>query len=573
MRKYLHLNLNDQSVDTQQLEGEAIVRGGRYLITKTLLARGTATVEPLSADNPLIFSAGPFAGTNFSNANRTSVGCKSPLTGGIKESNAGGTFSLALGQLHLAGLTLYDASANWIVIHIAKDGEVSFDPAEPYLGKGNVEAAALLHEKYGKKVSLALCGPVGEYQGLLAGIAFSDPDRRPTRLAARGGVGAVMGSKKVKAIVVDLHKMPQLHDRKKVMHAVREYGARLREQEGVKNLNRLGTAFVADFTNHVGGLPVRNFSAGQLADTNIEPMRMGGDYIRQQNIERGGKPAHACMPGCIIECSNVYADADGNELVSPLEYETIGLLGSNCGLSDPDELARLNAIANDLGIDSIETGAMLAVLMEAGLAEFGDVDFMTRALAEIRQGTANGRLWAQGTARVGEHYKVERVPVIKKQAISAYDPRVIEVTGITMMLTAQGADHTAGNVPMMDCKGKQLGELVAASLQSQVNTAAADSLGLCVFGRSVTDTNIELVVNAINDAHGTELEPSFFENLGRETLLLEHKFNREAGFVAADDELPDFFYDEPLAPSGKSARFHSDDIHQSTRDWWQRDSQ
>lgn len=573
MRKYLHLNLNDQSVDTQQLEGEAIVRGGRYLITKTLLARGTATVDPLSADNPLIFSAGPFAGTNFSNANRTSVGCKSPLTGGIKESNAGGTFSLALGQLHLAGLTLYDASANWIVIHIAKDGEVSFDPAEPYLGKGNVEAAALLHEKYGKKVSLALCGPVGEYQGLLAGIAFSDPDRRPTRLAARGGVGAVMGSKKVKAIVVDLHKMPQLHDRKKVMHAVREYGARLREQEGVKNLNRLGTAFVADFTNHVGGLPVRNFSAGQLADTNIEPMRMGGDYIRQQNIERGGKPAHACMPGCIIECSNVYADADGNELVSPLEYETIGLLGSNCGLSDPDELARLNAIANDLGIDSIETGAMLAVLMEAGLAEFGDVDFMTRALAEIRQGTANGRLWAQGTARVGEHYKVERVPVIKKQAISAYDPRVIEVTGITMMLTAQGADHTAGNVPMMDCKGKQLSELVAASLQSQVSTAAADSLGLCVFGRSVTDTNIELVVNAINDAHGTELEPSFFENLGRETLLLEHKFNREAGFVAADDELPDFFYDEPLAPSGKSARFHSDDIHQSTRDWWQRDSQ
>jgi len=341
----------------------------------------------------------------------------------------------------------------------------------------------------------------------------------------------------------------------------------------VQNLNRLGTAYVADFTNHVGGLPVRNFSAGQLVDAKVEPMRMGGDYLRQQNIERGGKPAHACMPGCIIECSNVYADADGNEVVSPLEYETIGLLGSNCGLSDPDELARLNAIANDLGIDSIETGAMLAVLMEAGLAEFGDVDFMTRALEEIRQGTANGRLWAQGTARVGEYYQVERVPVIKKQAISAYDPRVIEVTGITMMLTAQGADHTAGNVPMMDCKGKPLGELVAASLQSQVSVAAADSLGLCVFGRSVTDTNIELVVNAINDAHGTELEPSFFENLGRETLLLEYEFNRAAGFVTADDELPEFFYDELLAPTGKSARFHSADIHHSVRDWWQLDSQ
>jgi len=571
MRKYIHIHLNNHAVDEQELHGEAIARSGRYFITKTLLEQGAATVEPLSPQNPLIFSAGPFAGTNFSNANRTSVGCKSPLTGGIKESNAGGNFSLALGQQHLAGLTLYEAASDWVVIHLAKDGRISFDSAEPYLGKGNFEAAALLHEQYGKKISLALCGPVGEYQGLLAGIAFTDPDGRPSRLAARGGVGAVMGSKKVKAIVVDLHKMPQLHDRKKVMQAVREYGAKLREQEGVKNLNTLGTAYVADFTNHVGGLPVRNFSDGSLVDTNIEPMKLGGDYIRQQNIKRGGKPAHACMPGCIIECSNVYADADGNELVSPLEYETIGLLGSNCGIIDPDDLARLNATANDLGIDSIETGAMLGVLMEAGVADFGDLDFMNEALEAIRQGSDSGRLWAQGTARVGEHYQVARIPVIKNQAISAYDPRVIEVTGISMMLSAQGADHTAGNVPMMDCNGKQLNELVAASLQSQVSSAAADSLGLCIFGRSVTDTNIELVVNAINDAHGTELKPGFFEDLGRETLQLEQEFNQAAGFVTEDDKLPQFFYDEPLAPGNKVVSHFSNDVTKSRNAWWEQE--
>jgi aldehyde:ferredoxin oxidoreductase len=571
MRNYLHIDLHDRSIDRQALHGEAIVRCGRYLIAKTLLDKGAASIEPLSPANPLIISAGPFAGTNFSNANRTSVGCKSPLTGGIKESNAGGNFGFALGQLHLAGLTLYNASASWVVIRITRDGEISFDPAEAYLGKGNDEAAALLYEKYGNKVSLALCGPVGEYQGLLAGIAFSDPDGRPTRLAARGGVGAVMGSKKVKAIVVDLHKMPQLHDRKKVMQAVREYGARLREQDGVRNLNELGTAYVADFTNHMGGLPVRNFSAGQLVDTDIEPMKMGGDYLRQQNIERGGKTAHACMPGCIIECSNVYADADGSEVDSPLEYETIGLMGTNCGLSDPDELARLNAIANDLGIDTIETGAMLGVLMEAGLAEFGDAGFMADALDEIRKGTDKGQFWAQGTARVGEYYRLARVPVIKRQAISAYDPRVIKVTGITMMLTAQGADHTAGNVPMMDCRGKPVSELVAASLQSQVSTAASDSLGLCVFGRSVTDTSSELVVNAINDAHGTELEASFFTELGRETLELEHEFNKLAGFVDEDDELPRFFHDEALAPTDKVVNIRGSEIQQSMRDWWRQD--
>ncbi len=562
MRHYLTIDLERRSVEKAELEGEAIARAGRYLIAKTLSESSAATCDPLSGDNPLIFSAGPFAGTNFSNANRTSVGCKSPLTGGIKEANAGGTFGFALGQLHIAGLTLEGAAVDWVVIHIGKDGEVRFEPAHEYLGKGNFEAAALLHEKYGRKVSIALCGPVGEYQGLLAGIAVSDVDLRPSRLAARGGVGAVMGAKKVKAIVVELNRMPQLHDRKKVMGAVREYGAKLRESEAVETMKTLGTAFMADVQNHMGGLPVRNFSEGRLVDTEREPMKMGGQFLREQNLARGGQQSHACMPGCLIECSNVYADKDGKEVVSPVEYETLGLLGTNCGISEPDELARLNFQANDLGIDTIETGAMLGVLMEAGLAEFGDVDFMHRVLDEIRSGSEQGRLWAQGTARVGAHYNVARVPVIKKQAISAYDPRVVEVTGITMMVTAQGADHTAGNVPTMDCNGKSIEELVAASVEAQVTIAASDSLGLCIFGRSVTNTNVEFVVNAINDALGTDLGEEFFFELGRKTLEYEQAFNRAAGFSEADDELPAFFYEEPLAPTAKVARLHAGEVRE-----------
>jgi aldehyde:ferredoxin oxidoreductase len=562
MRKYLHIHLNDQSIAEEELHGEAIVKVGRYLIAKTLVEHGVASVNPLSPDNPLIFSAGPLAGTNFSNANRTSVGCKSPLTGGIKEANAGGTFSYALGQLHLSGFTLCEAAADWVVIHIRKDGTIGFDTAEPYLGKGNFEAAVLLHQKYGKKVSLALCGPVGEYQGLLAGISFSDTERRPSRLAARGGVGAVMGSKKVKAIVVDMDKMPNLHDRKKVMGDIKEYSQRLRQDPAVMNVyNAIGTMAMADFTNHIGGLPVNNFSVGSLGDTDEEPFKMGGEFIRSQNIERGGKHSHACMPGCVIQCSNIYADADGNEVVSPVEYETLGLLGTNCGIKEPDMLAALNHIANDLGVDTIETGATLAVLMEAGLAEFGDKDFMIDALKEIRAGSEQGRLWAQGTARVGEHYNLERVPVIKKQAISAYDPRVIEVTGITMMVTAQGADHTAGNIPRMKTADKSLDELLNVSLNAQVTFAASDSLGLCVFGRSVTDNSTDFLANTINNALGTNLEQSFFLELGREALKWEAKFNKAAGFTAEDDELPAFFYNEPLEPSNKVARFHGHEVH------------
>ena len=562
MRNYLHIDLKNQTVNAVEQQGEELVRVGRYLIARTLVEDNIASVDPLSPENPLIFSAGPFAGTNFSNANRTSVGCKSPLTGGIKEANAGGTFGVALGQLHLSGFTLHGAADDWVIIHLRKDGSYSFDSAAGFMGKGNFETAALLHEKYGKKVSLALCGPVGEYQGLLAGIAISDTDRRPSRLAARGGVGAVLGSKRVKAIVADLNRMPQLHERKKVIGAVRFYAEKLGEDSMIDSYKRFGTAMMADYTNHVGGLPVRNFSAGRLVDTDRETMKMGGDFLREQNIARGGEQEHACMPGCLIQCSNVYADADGNEVVSPVEYETLGLLGTNCGIKEPDDLARLNAVANDLGIDTIETGAMVGVLMDAGLGKFGDAGFILEVLDEIRKGTEQGRLWAQGTAAVGEHYGVGRVPVIKRQAISAYDPRVIEATGITMMVTAQGADHTAGNVPRMETADKSFEEIAAASQDAQVMCAATDSLGFCVFGRTVTMAQLDAVTDAINAAVGTSLDSSFFNELGRETLRLEREFNRAAGFTEADDELPEFFYKEALAPSNRVARFHAREVNE-----------
>jgi aldehyde:ferredoxin oxidoreductase len=563
MRTYYDIDLNNRSISRRELHGEEIVRAGRYFIAKTLLELNAATVEPLSPANPLIFSAGPFAGSSFSNANRTSVGCKSPLTGGIKEANGGGSFSYGLGQLKIAGFTLHGTSPSWVVIHFKKDGSIDFDDATPYLGKGNFEAQEMLHRKYGKKITIGLCGPVGEYQGLLAGISFSDKDGRPARLSARGGVGAVMGSKKVKAVVVDLDKIPPFTDSRKVSTAIKDYAKMLQADNMVTNFYaKIGTMGMADLQNALGGLPVRNFSAGQQVNTaSGEKFKMGGEYISQLNVSRGGDHTHACMPGCVIQCSNVYADASGKEVVSPVEYETLGLLGTNCGLSDPDDLAQMNFLANDLGVDTIELGATIAVLMEAGLGVFGDVKFMADCMAEMRSGTEQGRLWAQGTARVGAHYNVRRVPVIKKQAISAYDPRVVEATGITMMATAQGADHTAGNLPRLKTREMTAEQIVEQSLAHQARVAANDSLGLCIFGMSVTNPNTEFLANALNAAHGTNLTKDFFEPLGREALRLEYEFNRRAGFTEKDDELPEFFYSEPLPPTNHVARFHANDVH------------
>lgn len=562
MRKYLNINLNDRSITSEEWEGEQLVKAGRYLIAKMLVEMNAADVDPLGPDNPLIFSAGPFAGTTFSNANRISVGCKSPLTGGIKEANGGGTFAYAMGRLEIAGFTLHGQADEWVVIHFHKDGQITFDDASPYMGKKNYEAAEMLHEKYGKKVSLGLCGPVGEYLGLLAGISFSDNDNRPSRLAARGGVGAVMGSKKVKAIVIDVHTMPQLHDRKKTLGAVKQYAKWVQEDPAVQTTyNPTGTMAMGDYTNHIGGIPVNNFTLGTQVDDSQEEFKLGGTYIRDLNVSRGGNHTHACMPGCLIQCSNVYADENGNEVTSPVEYETLALLGTNCGLTHPDNLAIMNQHCNELGVDTIETGAMIAVLMDAGLANFGDVAFMEQVFQELYTGSEQGQLWAQGTYRVGKHYGIHRIPTVKKQAISAYDPRVIEITGISMMTSAQGADHTAGNVPKYASRDKDLAELVERSLEAQIACAAVDSIGLCVFGRTVTNPNVAFMADAINSALGTEIQPTFFHEIGRETLILEKQFNDAAGFTAEDDDLPAFFYDEPLKPTMQTARFKGAEVH------------
>ncbi len=563
-RKYLDIDLQTRVVSTTDQTGEELVKIGRYLIAKKLVEMGVATTDPLGPDNPLIFSAGPFAGTTFSNANRISVGCKSPLTGGIKEANGGGTFAYAMGRQEIAGITLHSQSDDWIVIHFAKNGDISYQDASPYMGIDNYTVANMMHEKYGKKISLALCGPVGEYQGLLAGIAFSDTDDRPSRLAARGGVGAVMGSKRVKAMVMELHKMPPLTDKKKTLSAVRQYAKWVQEDETIQlTYNPIGTMAMADYTNYMGGIPVNNFTLGTTPDSE-KTFMLGGDFIRDLNNSRGGKHTHACMPGCIIQCSNVYYDENGKEMTSPVEYETLALLGTNCGLRHPDNLGRMNQYCNELGIDTIETGATIAVMMDSGLANFGDVQFMEQFFQELAAGTEKGKVWAQGTYRVGLHYGHHRIPTIKKQAISAYDPRVIEVTGISMMTTAQGADHTTGNFPKVKSRDMSLPELADLSLEAQIACAATDSIGLCVFGRTVTNDKIAYIANAINDAVGSNLEPTFFRELGAETLRLEREFNIAAGFTSSDDDLPRFFYDEPLAPTQQTARFKGaelDNLH------------
>ncbi len=556
-RRWLTVDLKSREVGETPVSPRQALHGGRWRTARELLDRGAAAADPLGPENPLIITTGPFAGSSFSSANRLSIGFRSPMTGGVKESNSGGTLAYALGRLGIAGLTLLNGASSWVLIHISEDG-LRFEDASPYLGRGVYETAEMLRERYPRASGIGLIGPVAEYGGLLAGFSMTDSDGVPGRLSARGGTGAVFAAKRVKAIVVEGGATPEFARSREFKQAMREYAAALMADDGVRRYTVVGTAGTADFENMLGGLPTRNFSKGRFADGENP---LGGEVMRRTILERDGQGAteHACMPGCVIKCSNKFPDPNGRVIVSPLEYETLGVAGSNLCLQTLDEVAELNRLANDLGIDTIEFGAVLGVAMDAGLGEWGSLEFVRRVAAELRRGSQEGRRYAAGAARFGRAIGHGRVPTVRDQAMSAYDPRVVEGTGVTFMTSAQGADHTTGNVARLNPREKTIEELIELSFTAQVNMGLADALGLCAFGGSVNNVQKEKVMQAAGLAAGLETSAADFDRIGREVLAMELEFNRAVGLPDVMP-LPDFMYREPLPPRNLTARVRPEDL-------------
>jgi aldehyde:ferredoxin oxidoreductase len=542
------------NVRTQSLSREALLPrwerlGGRGLIARILRDEVIPTCHPLGPDNKLIFAPGLMVGHMLSSCDRISVGGKSPLTGGIKESNAGGRTGLHLTHLGIKALILEgipDGEEQWVLC-LGADGAV-FEPATGLRGTGVYEAAGSLVERYGKNTAIALIGTGGELGLTSAGIQNLDKDRVPSRINARGGLGAVMGSKGLKAIVIDKRggEKPDIADIGAFKEAQKAFNEALMGHPQTTVYHDYGTAGMTLMCNGFGALPTRNFSEGEFEGAE----RISGEYLREVLLNREGdsKTSHACMAGCTIMCSNVFAGEDGERIVSPIEYETIGLLGANLGIDSLDTIAKMNWVVNDLGLDSIEVGAALGVAAEAGIWNFGDGDRALELLEEIRKGTRLGRVLGHGAAVTGRVFRVERVPVVKGQAMSAYEPRAIKGTGVTYATSPQGADHTAGltiraKVDHLDPKGQ-----VGLSRSAQINMAGYDTLGACSFagfGFAAAPVTIRDLLNA---RYGWNIADDILQVLGRETLTLEREFNRLAGFTRADDRLPEWMTREPVAP-------------------------
>jgi aldehyde:ferredoxin oxidoreductase len=548
--KVLRVNIETGAVTYEDVPASWQRLGGRGLVARFLLDEVPAVCDPLGPSNKLIWTPGLLVGHMLSSCDRISIGGKSPLTGGVKEANAGGTTGLKMVWLGLHALILEGgppADGSWKILYVNSSGARLEDGGD-LVGLGLKETAKRLIDRFDRKVGISAIGPAGERLYRTAGITHIDKDRNLTRISARGGLGAVMGAKHLKAIVFDraTSNQPPVIDAGLFKDASKRYIKRLQEHpQTSQTYTFYGTAAMVHMCNSYGGIPTRNFSAGSFEDAD----KISGETIHDVNKERGGEVSHACMPGCIIKCSNLYAGAEGETLVTPLEYETIGLMGSNLGINDPDFIARMNDIANDMGMDSIDTGAALGVAAEAGYMKWGDGPRAMELMEEVRQGTPLGRIIGSGAALAGKILGVERVPATKGQAFSAYDPRAIKGTGVTYATSPQGGDHTSGltiraKVNHTDPKGQ-----VDLSRGAQYNMAGFDSLGACIFGGSGFALDPTIIPDLIKGRYGWGVGPNYLQELGRETILLEREFNKRAGFTRADDRMPEWMTREKLPPT------------------------
>lgn len=561
-KKILRINMTNLTATYEDMPEKWSRWAGRGLTSAITCDEVDPLCHPLGPNNKLVIAPGWVTGTPAApSSGRTSFGGKSPLTSGIKESNAGGLSGQMIARLGLSAIILEGtpAKGKWYTLVVSKDG-VQFEDAAELVGRGMYEVDEILWQRYPKTAVIGI-GQAGEMKLSNAGISVNDPENKPGRYAGRGGMGAVMGARGVKAMVIvdkggpgvgivdqDLFKQ----GRKKLTESIQEHG--LTKKGG--GLNAFGTAVLVNILNEAGGLPTRNFSAGQFEGA----AKISGEAIAEVCEQRGGEGTmgHGCHPGCIIKCSNIYPDASGKALTSCIEYETTWSLGANCGIDELDYIAKMTRECNDIGLDTIEAGNTVAIAMEGGLIEFGDAEGALKTFDEIRNGTPLGRILGQGVEATAKAFGVNRVPTVKGQSMPAYEPRAVKGIGVTYATSPMGADHTAGYTIAPEIAGVS-GKLdplsnegkAELSLTFQAATAFIDSTGYCLFiAFPILDIakGWEGMAESVAGVTGLSISGADVVPLGKEILKMERLFNEKAGFTAEDDRPPEFMLNESLPP-------------------------
>jgi len=562
----VRINVKSHKIDYEEITNDSkyYLLGGRGLTSQIVYDEVPPRCEPLGSENKLILANGILTGSPFPNSARMSVGGKSPLTNGIKEANVGGRPSLMLAKHGIRALVLEDVSLELKILLINENG-IELLPGKEYKGLGNYELHQRLRGKYGENIGIYSIGPAGEHKMLSATVAANDLEGYPSRHAARGGLGAVMGVKGIKAIVVIPPKESKvsIYNLKKFREASTPFAKHLVEIKKV--FSTFGTPLMMRIVSERQGIPTKNFRMGSFNKIS----EISGEKLHELVLARGGKKGLACSPYCVIKCSNLIVDEKGNHITSSFEYETMALNGTNLTIDNLDSLARIDRLCDDVGIDTIEFGGTVGVAMDCGKIPWGDTNAVFDILdKEIRNNTDIGKLYGNGVKNIGKKLSAQRIPEIKGQGISAYDPRVFKGMGVSYATSPMGADHTSGAAiaGRVASQIKDYGELTEnegkldLSFELQVYTTILDSMGVCYFvGPSYE--NMEIITAAINAMYNLDLTREDVIKIGKQILKTEIAFNEKAGITKDKNDVPDFLKLEPSEPSGLKFTFTKEELH------------
>jgi aldehyde:ferredoxin oxidoreductase len=508
-------------------------------------------VDPLAPEAPLAFVFSPLVGTPLTTSAKFAVVAKSPLTGGITDALASSHFAIA-GKLSGHDAIVVRGACERPSVLVVDGGETRLEPADDLWGLPAADAEERLRERLGKAWRIAAIGPAGERRVRYATVSHDG------RHAGRGGLGAVMGAKLLKAVAVRARAKVAPADPAAVLAAARDLRARSFGPATAK-YRELGTLANLLAFNAIATLPTRNFQQASFAEA---PRLAAEDLSELRGVARDG------CASCSIGCEHIYSSKGGRR--TRVEYENVFALGPLCGVSDPDAVLAASQRCDDLGLDTISAGGTIAWAMECaerGLIDapwlrFGEADGLLRALDEIGARDGLGDLLAEGSrraaAQVGQGTEAF-APHVKGLELPGYEPRTLQAMALGLAVNSRGADHNRSGAYEADLSGR-LDRLaggephVAAAIETEDRAAVMDSLILCKFLRGVFSEPFDEWAGLLGAVTGWDVSGDELRATGRRIVLARRLFNLREGWTRAEDWLPErFLTDELELSSGRTA--------------------
>lgn len=548
---YLRMDVSDGSVKRVPIP-EAVLRqflGGSGLGAWLLLREGIPSAGAMAPEAPLVFAFSPLVGSPLTTSAKFAVVSKSPLTDRINDSLASSGFAIAGKRCGCDAIVIVGRAAGPSVL-IIDDGRITLESVEELRGAACQVTEAALKARLGADYQIASIGPAGENAVRYATISHDG------RHAGRGGSGAVLGSKNVKAIAVrGTQRTEWAHPRD-----LAEYSRNLSKRSfgpATAKYRELGTAANLLTFNRLGALPTRNFQSGRFDEAvNISPEEIRATHNRTR----------ASCVACTIGCEHIYGM--GGEPAVRLEYESLFALGSLCGVSDPNAVLRASRLCDDLGIDTISAGGTIAFAMECvergWLDEpwltFGNGDALLRAIELVGRREGIGNLLAEGSRRAAGtigHDSIAFAPQVKGLEIPGYEPRALQTMALGFAVGARGADHNRSGAYEIDFSDKVdrrhvTLEAVRYAIETEDKAALMDSLIICKFLRGVFEDFYTEAADMLHRVSGWDVTADELRETARRIVGIKRQFNRMAGWTVDEDTLPARFLDTRL-PSDPTA--------------------